>query len=308
MRNPHPKRVTIVGPTASGKSDLAITIARRFGGEIISADSRQVYRGLDIGSGKVTKRERRLARHHLLDVASPKREYNVSHFLHDAKKAIADIESRGNLPIICGGTHFWIQTLLENQPLPPVKPDLVLRARLERLPTEQLLARLKNRDPRRARSIDPRNRRRLIRALEIAEAIGTVPRLPQSKFTHHTSSLVIALVPDSETLRTNIAIRLKKRLRKGMLAEVRRLHEQGLSWKRLDSLGLEYRYCVRYLRDKMPRKEMEERLFFEIWHFAKRQLTWLRRWERQGQMIRFHTKAATACIDICNFLKLEKRA
>lgn len=285
MNHHHRKIIAIVGPTAAGKSDLAIAIARRYGGEIVSADSRQVYRGLDIGSGKITKREQRLARHHLLDVASPKREYNISHFLRDANRTIADIESREKLPIICGGTHFWVQALLEGTPLPPVPPDPKLRKRLEALSAQALFTRLKRLDPRRAAAVYPTNKVRLIRALEICKAVTVVPSLPKSKICNQKSSLIIALIPDTETLRANIATRLKKRLRRGMLAEVRRLHVSGISWKRLGSFGLEYRACAQYLRDLIGRDEMETRLFFEIWHFAKRQLSWIRRWERSGQRI-----------------------
>ena len=128
-----PKIIVIAGPTASGKSDIAIQLAKKCNGEIISADSRQVYRGMDIGAGKVTKREQRLARHWLLDIASPTRQYTVVHFQRDGRKAIADILRRGKLPIICGGTGFWIDALAYNLAIPNVKPNRVLRAKLQKL-------------------------------------------------------------------------------------------------------------------------------------------------------------------------------
>ncbi len=268
-----------MGPTASGKSDLAILLARHYNGEIISADSRQVYRGMDIGTGKVTRAEQKLARHHLLDVASPKRSYNVTHFVRDAKRAIADIKKRGKIPIICGGTGFWIQALLENSTFPAVKPNPTLRKKLEKLSPEILFKQLEKQDPRRAKSIDPKNKLRLIRALEICESLGTVPIPPTSnqRLARYT---VIVLNPSKETLDQNIAVRLEKRLKKGMVAEVKRLRGEGLSFKKLESFGLEYKYIALFLQKKISLAEMKERLHFEIRHYAKRQLTWLRSFEK----------------------------
>lgn len=269
-----------MGPTASGKSDLAIALAQKYDGEIISADSRQVYRGMDIGTGKVTKAEQKLARHWLLDVASPKRSYNVTHFVRNAKKAITDIKKRGKTPIICGGTGFWIQTLIEDNIFPAVKPNPELRKELTLLSTEELFKRLQKKDPRRARNIDAHNKIRLIRALEIIEVLGAVPHIQKSKIINHKSYLIVVLSPPKEVLDHNIAVRLEKRLRKGMVAEVERLRVEGISWKRLESFGLEYRYIALLLQEKISRGEMKKRLNFEIRHYAKRQLTWLRRFEK----------------------------
>ena len=337
------KHIFIIGPTASGKSDLAIELAKQYNGEIISADSRQVYRGMDVGTGKVTrdsiashpeqnddssrnavegshnhKRDpsaRRLGRddnsyysegvrHHLIDVASPRREYNVSHFLRDAKKVIADIEKRGKLPIICGGTHFWIQALLTGQTLPEVKPDKTLRRRLEKKSTERLFNMLQEKNPERAKTIDAKNPYRLIRALEIIDAIGKVPALhchselaEESQYARDQdpstrrlgrddTTLIIALNPKKEILRERIRTRLEKRFDAGMIEEVRHLRATGISWKRLESFGLEYRYIALFLQGKMTETEMKERLFFEIWHYAKRQLSFIRRMSEGG--IRIH--------------------
>ncbi len=274
------KTIVIMGPTASGKSDLAIALAQKYDGEIISADSRQVYRGMDIGTGKVTKTEQKLARHWILDVTSPKRSYNVTHFVRDAKKAIADIRKRGKTPIICGGTGFWIQALLENNTFPAVKPNPKLRKELGALSTEKLFRQLKKKDPARAKTIDAKNKIRLIRALEICATLGTVPTLPKNYPLKTRDYLVIVLNPAQETLWNNIAVRLEKRLKKGMIAEVQKLRTEGISWKKLESFGLEYKYVSLYLQKKIPRLEMKERLEFEIRHYAKRQLTWLRRFEK----------------------------
>ena len=275
----HAQTIVIMGPTASGKSDLAILLARKYNGEIISADSRQVYRGMDIGTGKVTKDEQALIPHHLLDVASPKRTYNVTHFVRDAKRAIADIQKRGKTPIICGGTGFWIQALIEDSPFPAVKPNLALRKKLEKFSAEELFGQLKKVDLVRAKSIDAQNKVRLIRALEICEALGTVP-VPISHKLSANSCLIIALNPSQEILYRNISVRLDKRLEQGMVAEVEALRSSGLSWKRLESFGLEYKYVALLLQKKITLDEMKERLEFEIRHYAKRQLTWLRRFEK----------------------------
>lgn len=289
----------ILGPTSSGKSDYAIRLAKELGGEIVSVDSRQVYRGMDIGTGKVPRdlsgrykiQDTRYknpffsegVRHHLLDVASPKRDYNVTHFLRDAEKAIADIERRGKIPILCGGTAFWIEALLLGTSFPEVKPDKKFREKLEKLPTEELFAMLETKDPDRAASIDSKNKVRLIRALEIIETLGKVPR-PRYEIrdTRYEKTKIIALDPPREILYERIEKRLKDRLDQGMLDEVKRLHEEGVSWKRLENFGLEYRWCARSLQGKISRETMEAGLLKESRHYAKRQLTFLRRLERSG--------------------------
>ncbi len=282
-----------MGPTASGKSDLAILLARKYHGEIVSADSRQVYRDMDIGTGKVPRDNQQSTvnkkqeayfsegvRHHLLDVASPKRSYNVTHFVRDAKRAIADIKKRGKTPIICGGTGFWIQALIEGSAFPSVKPNPKLRQTLGKLSVEELFAELEKKDPARAHNIDPQNKIRLIRALEICASLGTVPIPHQSSLINHQDFLVIVLNPSQEILYKNIATRLEKRLQQGMIAEVKHLRAEGLSWKKLESFGLEYKYIALLLQQKITEDEMKERLEFEIRHYAKRQLTWLRRFEK----------------------------
>lgn len=292
MKNTLDKTIIIMGPTASGKSDLAILLAQKYNGEIISADSRQVYRGMDIGTGKVIRDlvtnhpelvEEYFSegiRHHLLDVASPKRTYNVTHFVRDAKRAIADIKKRDKVPIICGGTGFWIQALVENNPFPAVKPNPIFRKKLEKFSVEELFRQLKKQDPQRAKTIDPKNKIRLIRALEICESLGTVPSMNHEARRMNHEYLIIALSPGKDTLWKNIETRLEKRMELGMVAEVERLRAEGISWKRLESFGLEYKYVALLLQKKISRADMLARLNFEIRHYAKRQLTWLRRFEK----------------------------
>lgn len=267
--------IAIVGPTASGKTAASIKIARAIGGEIISADSRQVYTGLDIGSGKVTKKEMVGIPHHLLDIASPKRVYTVSDFVSDAARAIDDIRSRGKTPIICGGTGFYIDALLYGIALPGVPPNLPLRKKLLALPAEKLYAMLRKRDPKRAEDIHPNNKFRIVRALEIIEALGKVPKL--EKPTLRYDAKIYGIQTDRKTLEEKIYKRLISRIKGGMIKEVSDLHKAGLSWSRMDALGLEYRHIARHLRGKTTKEEMTAELYRHICNYAKRQATWFKR-------------------------------
>jgi len=277
-----PFLIAIVGPTASGKTALSIELAKRFNGEVISADSRQVYRSMDIGTGKVTKREMRGVPHHLLDVASPQRTFTAAHYERLGRSAIKKILARGKLPIVVGGTGLYLDTLLYGYVLPNVKPDAKLRRKLEKRPAEDLFAELKKRDSRRARNIDRHNKRRLVRALEIV--LLTKRPVPSRKETlSHKGEydvFKIGLNIPPEKLKKNISARLLKRLQRGMIKEVERLHEDGLSWKRLDGFGLEYRLVSRYLRGMITKQAMIDAIKKESWLYAKRQMTWFKRDEK----------------------------
>ncbi len=296
------KIIVIVGQTATGKSDLGVRLARKFNGEIISADSRQVYKGLNIGTGKITKREMRGVPHHLLDVASPRRVYTAAEYKRDAEQAIQHIVQKGKIPIIVGGTGFYIDTLLGDITLSNVPPDKKLRARLEKKTTDILLNQLERLDPVRAQNIDVKNRRRIIRAIEIAKTQTSAGK-NYSEYSDHYDVLKIGIKTDDAILKKNIKKRLLTGLRQGMIAEAKKLHEHGLSWKRMEELGLEYRYLSRYLHgkiDKPPhlsqycasraptkselyrercggKQEMIEQLNTAIWQYARRQKTWFRR-------------------------------
>lgn len=278
--------IVIVGPTASGKSELAVKIARKIGGEIISADSRQIYKGMDIGSGKVEGQWTKVGPnkkvylykgvpHHLIDEASPRVQYSVARFQKNAKKIIADIFARGKTPIICGGTAHWIDAVVFNQALPQVKPDAKLRAKLANLTTEQMFEKLQKLDPERAVEIDARNPRRLVRALEIVMSTGKP--VPKMKNESPYDVKWIGLNPDPEALQVKIKKRLAARLKQGMLKEVQKLHKSGLSWKRLESFGLEYKYCALHLQGKLTAEEMKDQLLTAIRQYSKRQMTW---WNR----------------------------
>ncbi|MCX6756113.1 MAG: tRNA (adenosine(37)-N6)-dimethylallyltransferase MiaA [Candidatus Nomurabacteria bacterium] len=277
------KIIVILGQTATGKSDFAVEIAKNIGGEVISADSRQVYTGMDIGTGKITKKEMQGVSHHLLDVASPTTIFSVSKFKKMADKKIIEISKNGHIPIICGGTGFYIDALIDNVILPSVKPDKKLRTELEKKSTDELYSILKELDENRAENIDKKNPVRLIRAIEIAKVLGSVPSIsknPESKY----DVLKIGLALPDEILKERINKRLHARIKSGMIKEVQNLYDQNISWRKLENFGLEYRYCAQFLQGKFgdtKKKESKEKMIellnTEIWHYAKRQKTWFKR-------------------------------
>ena len=269
-----PKILIIVGPTASGKTSLSIQLAQKFNGEIISADSRQVYRGLDLGTGKVTKEEMQGVPHHLLDVADSRDVYTVADFVGDSRSAIHDIYSRNRLPIIVGGTFFYIDALLGRVSTPNVLPNKALRASLETKSTSELQTLLTTVDPIRATTIDVQNPRRLIRALEIAYAVGAVPT---NKAEVLYDAFILGITISPTTLRHNIHTRLIDRLKDGLVAEVKNLHKNGLSYTRMHDLGIEYRYLAEYLQGKISEEEMQLHIKTKSMQYAKRQMTWLKR-------------------------------
>lgn len=270
-----PKIIAIVGPTASGKTGLSIEIAKRFAGEVISADSRQVYRGMDIGSAKVTPAEMEGIPHFLLDVADPKDVYTVTDWVTEAKKTITEIDERKHLPIICGGTFFYIDSLLGKVTIPEVPPNREWHAKLEEKSTAELLRMLENLDPDRASSIDTENKRRLIRAIEVATFLGKVP--PPRPLDCPYDILTIGIKVDMETHGDVIKKRLIERLDSGMVKEVETLLQNGVTHERLETFGLEYRYISRYLRGLVDYDQMVTELAFKTRQFAKRQITWLKR-------------------------------
>ncbi len=281
-----PKIIVICGQTATGKSSLAIDIAKNLKkegikAEIISADSRQVYKGFDLGSGKITQKEMQGIPHHMLDVASPKKVFSVSSFQKLANKKIKEILSRNHIPIICGGTGFYIDALIYETNFPKVKPNSALRKELDKLTTTELFNNLQKIDIIRSETIDPHNRPRLIRAIEIASSIGAVPPLPTGRTCGKYDVLWIGLKLEPEILKQKIAERLNTRIKLGMVAEMQSLHNppigKGVSWKRLESFGLEYKWCSLLAQNKITKEECIENLNKEIYQYAKRQLTWFKR-------------------------------
>jgi len=292
-----PKLIVVVGPTASGKSSLAVLLAKKCNGEVVSADSRQVYKDMDLGSGKVTKREMAGIPHHLLDVADPKRTFTASHYARLGRKAIADIIKRGKTPIVCGGTGFYIRALVDGLVIPEAKPNPKLRKMLETKSVSELFTMLKAMDPDRAETIDPKNPRRLIRALEIINALGKVPKLKKNPLPYPT--LFIGIAKNQDILKQLVEVRLKKRIKMGMLSEIKRLHAQGVSWKKLESFGLEYRYGALFLQKKIDKKTFIRELTKQILDYSKRQITWF----KPDTRIHWITKPREAELLTKSFLK-----
>jgi tRNA dimethylallyltransferase len=277
-----PKLLTILGPTATGKSDLAVDIAlwlKKTQGktaEIISADSRQIYTGLDIGSGKITKKEMRGVTHHGLDIVSPKRKrlFSVSEFQKYAYQKIDEILAKGHVPILCGGTGFYISSIVDGTVFPEVAPNPELRKKLDTYSLEKLQKTLIKLDPERYAEIDTKNSVRLIRAIEIVKELGKVPKVAQmSKY----DTLCIGIDTDDEVLKEKISKRIEVRMKKGMVNEAKELHKQGVTWKRMKSFGLEYGLLSELIRGKISREQFIERLNFDIWHYVKRQRAWFKR-------------------------------
>jgi tRNA dimethylallyltransferase len=286
MKPEKAKILVVVGPTSSGKSELAVKLARAFNGEIISCDSRQIYTGMDLGTGKIPGRwaKRRFIfkgiAHHLIDFVNPKQQYSAALFQREAKKAIADILKRGKLPILCGGTAHWVDAVVYNQNIPGAKPNFKLRAKLEKLSASDLFARIGKLDPQRAKIIDRFNKRRLIRALEIVLSTGKpIPQLATRRSP--LAALWLGIKAPQSKLYKKIDDRLKQRIKAGMIKEVSDLHKKGLSWKRLEAFGLEYKYVSLFLQKKITKQEMLEGLLSAIKHYSTRQMTW---WKKNKEI------------------------
>ncbi len=273
------KIIVILGQTSTGKSDFAIDIATQINGEIISADSRQVYKGMDLSTGKITNTEMKGVEHYLLGVASPSKVFSVSDFQKQANKEIEKILRKGKIPIICGGTGFYIDAITNGSIFPKVEPNKDLRKNLSKKTAEELFIMLKKLDKDRAKIIDANNKVRLIRAIEIVKALGKVPKLsPRSDLGENKFKILkIGLTLPNEILKNRIRSRLLSRIKSGMIKEVENLHKKGLSWKRMYELGLEQRYVSIYLRKNINKEKMIEQLNTKIWHYAKRQKTWFKR-------------------------------
>ncbi|OIP79672.1 MAG: tRNA (adenosine(37)-N6)-dimethylallyltransferase MiaA [Parcubacteria group bacterium CG2_30_45_37] len=303
------KIIVILGPTASGKTKLAVELAEKFNGEIVSADSRQVYRGMDIGTGKDLKDYRleipnpndQLPNkfkiqnsklkiieipYHLIDVANPKEQFDLAQYQKMAFRAIDDILKRGKLPILAGGSGLYLQAVVENYKLSEAKKDLALRKKLEKLSAAELFNKLKKLVPKMAVKLnqsDKNNKRRLIRYLEI---VGQDHNFKSRAGKRKYNALIIGVNFSRDILKQRIFKRLLERLKEqNMIGEVERLHEQGLSWKRLEDFGLEYKFVSLYLEGELQYEEMVEKLNLAIYQFAKRQMTWFKRWEKQGANI-----------------------
>ena len=270
--------ICILGPTASGKTRRAVQMARELDGEILSGDSRQVYRGMDIGTGKDLA-EYGSVPYHLIDIVDAGEKYNIFQYQHDFERAYRDIVGRGRTPILCGGSGLYIEAATCGYHLPDVPPDPELRARLEQLPDEALIARYEAiRKPHNTTDYD--TRQRLIRALEIALYEDAHPVTRTAFLPRKTKYIGIRVSREDRNAR--IDRRLRERLDAGLVEEVRGLLDSGLAPEDLLYYGLEYKFVTLYLTGALSYDEMVVRLQTAIHQFAKRQMTWFRGMERKG--------------------------
>ncbi|MDE5870964.1 MAG: tRNA (adenosine(37)-N6)-dimethylallyltransferase MiaA [Muribaculaceae bacterium] len=278
-----PEIVAVVGPTACGKTHRAVDIARTFNGEIISGDSRQVYRGMDIGTGKDLE-EYGDVKHHLIDVAYAGDKYNLHRYLSDFRRAMAEIQERGKLPILCGGTGMYVEAALSGLIMPEVERNDVLRAELSDKNLEELTEILKT-YKRLHNTTDVDTRERALRAIEIQQYYAEHPSEAESSdrsIAKPLKSVVIGLDIPRETRREKISRRLDARLEEGMIDEVRGLIEGGIKPEDLIYYGLEYKYVTLHVIGQISIAEMRRQLEIAIHQFAKRQMTWLRGMEKRG--------------------------
>ncbi|MFH1188564.1 MAG: tRNA (adenosine(37)-N6)-dimethylallyltransferase MiaA [bacterium] len=283
------KIIAVLGPTASGKSTLAVYLAKKLctegskrkyrieGSEIISADSRQVYRLLDVYSNKIKPQEMHDIPHHLLDIASPRRTFTVSHYQRHATKIINRLIQQNKIPILCGGTGFYIDAVLHDISFPAVPPQPTLRKNLSQKPSEELFRLLKKHDPERAKTIDHHNPHRLIRALEIVLTTGKpVPSIHKGSPYEY---LKIGISSPKETLKERIEKRLIRIINNGSaIEEVQQLHDKyKITWKHFERLGMGYRFIAEYLQGFSDKKTMQEKIIKAEMDYVKRQMTWFRK-------------------------------
>jgi tRNA dimethylallyltransferase len=292
--------IVVLGPTASGKTRLGVGLARAVGGEIISADSRQVYRGMDIGTGKDLGEYGGIPCH-LIDIISPGEEFSLFQFQRRFLDAFGAIREQGKVPVMVGGTGLYIQSVLQGYKLVDTPPDPVLRNELSGLATPLLVKRLERSAPSLHNTTDLLDRDRLIRAIEIAEyeKCHQAPPMPEIR------AINFGILWERAELRQRITARLRERLNQGMVEEVERLHKSGVPWETLEFYGLEYRFIARHLQGDLSRNDMFQKLNSAIHDFAKRQETWFRRMERQGIRIHWLDGAEDPLQEALGILKAE---
>lgn len=278
--------IVILGPTASGKTHLAVRLAHDMRGEIISADSRQVYKKMDIGTGKDLDQyiinDRRIP-YHLIDIIDPENEFNLFEFQNRFYEVFNNMIERGVVPVLAGGTGLYLESVLTGYNMPHAPVDKKLREDLDRKSKCELQEILQEMKPRLHNKTDIDDSERLIRAIEIERARNITDYAQQGR--PDIDAIVFGIRWERSTVRQRITARLKERLNQGMIEEVRKLNAAGLTWTKLDSFGLEYRFVSRYLQKLITFEEMEKKLNTAIHQFAKRQETWFRRMEKKGIVI-----------------------
>jgi len=276
---PHNKLIVILGPTASGKSELSIELAKKFNGEVVSADSRQIYQEMNIGTAKVTKREMNNISHYLIDIIKPDQEFTLAQFKQKAIRIIKDIQKRGKIPFLVGGTGLYIQSIVDNLDIPDVKPNKKLRDGLEKLSNQELLSQLKKLDPDTANSIDFHNKRRLIRALEVCLITKKPFSKQKKKGKKLFDTLQIGISLDKKTLEQRISQRADKMIKKGLIKEVGNLLiRYKTSLPSLNSIG--YTEIIQYLENKISLDQAKSLINQHSLQYAKRQITWFKRDKR----------------------------
>jgi len=277
--------LVICGPTACGKTSLAVNLALRYNGEIISGDSRQVFRGMDIGTGKDLDEYKTMpgeVKYHLIDIADPMEEYNLYRYIYDFENAFNAIISRGKLPVLAGGSGLYIEAVLKDYNLYPAPEDPELRSSLNGKTKDELLEILKSESDEILKRTDTSSLRRIIRGIEIARYLRNNPLSSNKENANILIPLIIGIKMPREELLRRIDSRLEERLKIGLIDEVKMLLENGVTYARLIKLGLEYRYTAMYIENKISYNDMVDKLKIEIHKFSKRQMTWLRGMERRG--------------------------
>lgn len=276
--------IVVLGPTASGKTRLACQLAYYLKGEIISADSRQVYKKLDIGTGKDLQEyvvNGESIPYHLIDCVDPGEQFYLHQFTEGLQAAFEGICLHGKVPIICGGTGLYLDALRKDFSFTQIKEDQELRKQLEFLSKEELLERLKKYPLEQTHHLDLNSRKRIIRGIEIAEHLSKTQTLPEKKELPY-KPYYLGIKTDTELRKKRISERLIKRVEEGLLDEVQDLLHEGMSYERLEFLGLEYKFVSWYLQGKISKEVMISKLQTAIFQFAKRQMTWFRKMEKEG--------------------------
>ncbi len=299
MKKPY-NLLVILGVTAGGKTGLAVKVATRFAGEIISADSRQVYRGMDLGTGKDLP-EYGDVPYHLIDIAEPGTEYNVFQFQRDCFETIESIWQRQKLPIICGGTGMYLDAVLSRYRLVAVSKNQPLRDKLELFSDNALRQELLQLKPEQHNQTNLEERDRLIRAIEIA--VGELDATKDLPPSPAMSPLIFGIRWPREVLRRRIAARLRQRFEAGMIEEVQRLHASGVPWEKLEFYGLEYRLIAQYLQGELNQNDMVQKLRSAIGQFAKRQETFFRRMEKRGVKILWLNGEGDVFGELCEVMR-----
>lgn len=293
---PHDKLIVILGPTASGKTNLAIKLAKEFNGEIVSADSRQVYREMNIGTDKIAPDKKSSpimtvngVPHYLINVVNPNDEFNLAKYKQLAIKKIKDIQKRGKIPFLVGGTGLYIQTVVDNLQIPKTKPNKKERNKLEKMTNQELFKRFKKLDPIGAVSIDANNKRRLVRALEVCLITKKPFSQQKRKGKPLFNVLQIGIKPDKEKLEKKINQRADKMLKVGLIEEIKKLIKKyGYGLISMDSIG--YQEIIPYLQKKITLEQAKELIKIHTRQYAKRQITWFKR-DKRIKWIENHSQA-----------------